>query len=98
MVNIFSTPIARDIHTVLQIHTKILNYLAVSQVIDLLANVGDVRFGLIVGCAACNVSVGLGESKGGAFQSHVDRVGQCGMVSLWVIALDLIHPALMTNK
>ena len=51
-----------------------------------------------MGSAACNVSVGLGESKGGALQSYVDRVGQCGMVSLWVIALDLIHPALMTKK
>lgn len=69
-------------------------HLAVGQVVDLLANVGDVGFGLVVCGAAGDVAVGLGQTQDGALQTDVDGVGQGGMVHLWVVAVDLIHPPL----
>lgn len=69
-------------------------HLAVSQVVDLLANVSDVGFGLVVCGAAGDVAVGLGQTQDRALQTDVDGVGQGGMVHLWVVAVDLIHPPL----
>lgn len=44
--------------------------------------------------AAGDVAVGLGQTQDGALQTDVHRVGQGGVVHLWVVAVDLIHPAL----
>lgn len=78
---------------VTSIHPQPL-HLAVSQVIDLLADVGDVRFRLVVYGTAGDVAIGLGQTQDGAFETDVNRVGQGGMVHLRIVAVDLIHPAL----
>lgn len=69
-------------------------HLAVSQVVDLLADVSDVGFRLVVCGTAGDVPVGLGQTQDGALQTDVNRVGQGGVVHLRVVAVDLIHPAL----
>lgn len=43
---------------------------------------------------AGDVPVGLGKTQNKTLQAYVNRVGQGGVVHLWVVALDLIHPAL----
>lgn len=75
-------------------HKVTHTHLAVGEVIDLLADVGDVRFGFIVGSATGNVTVGFGQTQDGALQTDKDRVGQRGVVCLRVIVHYLIHPAL----
>lgn len=75
-------------------HTQKPTHLAVGQVIDLLADVGNVGFRLVVCGTAGDVPVGLGQTQDGALQTDVNRVGQGGVVHLWVVAVDLIHPAL----
>lgn len=44
--------------------------------------------------AAGDVAVGLGQTQDGALQTDIHGVGQGGVVHLWVVAVDLIHPAL----
>lgn len=71
-----------------------LPHLAVGQVVDLLADVGDVGLGFVMRGAAGNVAVRLGQAQDGALQTNVDGVGQGGVVHLRVVAVDLIHPTL----
>lgn len=73
-------------------------HLAVGEVVDLLADEGDVGFGLIVRGAAGDVAVGLGQTQDGALQAHVHRVSQGGVVHFRVVAMDLIHPALRDSE
>ena len=47
-------------------------HLAVSQVVDLLADVADVRLGLVVRGPPGDVVVGLGQTQDGALQTDVD--------------------------
>lgn len=69
-------------------------HLAVGHVIDLLADVGDVRFRLVVCSTAGDIPVGLGQTQDRALEPDINRVGQGGVVHLRVVAGDLIHPAL----
>lgn len=41
-----------------------------------------------------DVAVRFGKPQDRALQAHVDRMGQCGVIHLGVVAVDLIHPAL----
>lgn len=61
-------------------------HLAVAEVIDLLTDVGDLRFRFIVRCTTSNVVVGLGQTDDGSFQPDKHRVCQRGVVHLRVIA------------
>lgn len=69
-------------------------HLAAAEVIDLLADVGDVGLGLVVRGAPSDVVVGLGQTDDGALQPDEDGVGERGVVQLRVVAGDLVHPAL----
>lgn len=73
-------------------------YFAVGEVIDLLADVGDFRLGLVVRRAASNVVVGFGQADDGALQADEHGVCQCGVVRLRVVAGDLVHPALRGDR
>lgn len=48
-----------------------VSHLAVSQVIDLLADICDVGFWLIKGGTAGNIAVGFGETQDRAFKTHI---------------------------
>lgn len=61
-------------------------YFAIGEVIDLLTDVGDIRFWFIVCSTTSDVVVGFRQTNDGAFQPDKHRVCQCGMVCLWVIA------------
>lgn len=72
--------------------------LAVGEVIDLLADVGDFRLRLVVCRAAGNVVVGFRQADDGALQADEHRVCQRGVVRLRVVAGDLVHPALRGDR
>lgn len=61
-------------------------YFTVGEVVNLLADVGDVGLRFVVRSATSNVVVGFRQANDGAFQPDEDRVCQSGMVGLWVIA------------
>lgn len=61
-------------------------YSAVAEVVDLLTDVGDVRFGFVVRGTASDVVVGLREADDGALQPDEDGVRHGGVVQLRVIA------------
>ena len=68
--------------------------LAVREVVDLLADEGDVGLAVVVRRPPGDVVVGFGQTDGGALQTYVHRVGQCGVVRFRVVIGDLVHPAL----
>lgn len=72
----------------------ISTHFAVGEVIDLLTDVVDIGFRFIVCSTTSDVVVGFRQSDDGAFQPDKQRVCQCGVVCLRVVAGYLIHPAL----
>lgn len=76
------------------IHPNVAAHLAAAEVVDLLTDVGDVRFSFIVRRTPSDVVVGLGQTDDGSFQPDKHRVCQRGVVGLRVVTGDFIHPAL----